>query len=333
MAHKHLTDAERLEISILSEKGYSCREIGSALGRSHASISREINRNSAKGGYQFKSAKMKARLRRKQSKYQGMKICERPGLEEYIIAKLKLQWTPEEIAGRLKKVDTHLPYISGKGIYKWLYSAWGQAYCPLLPKRRHTPRKRRGKKPEREMIPHRVSFHMRPVEANDRSEFGHFEEDTMVSGKRTKSKVALAVFCERKGRYSRLSKMRNMKPKTHVRAQRKMARCLKMKTITYDNGIENKQHEKVATMLNVQTFFCDPYSSWQKGTVENTIGRIRRFIPKGSDIGQFTHRQIADIEYWLNHTPRKCLNFNTPYEIMAENLRFISPSPSGAFEG
>lgn len=333
MAHTHLTDAERLEMSILFEKGYSRRDIGSALGRSHTSIGREINRNSAKGEYQPKSAKMKARIRRKQSKYQGMKVRERPELQGYITAKLELQWTPEEIAGRLKKVDTHLPYISGKGIYKWLYSSWGQAYCHLLPKKRHKPRKKRTKKVKREMIPNRISFHIRPVGANDRSEFGHFEEDTMVSGKRTKSKVALAIFCERKGRYSRLSKMNNMKPITHVKAQQKMSKGLKMETVTYDNGIENKQHEKVAKMLNVRTFFCDPYASWQKGTVENTIGRIRRFIPKGADINQFTHRQIADIEYWLNHTPRKCLNFKTPYEIMAENLRFISTNPSGAFEG
>lgn len=333
MAHSHLTDAERLEIGILLGKGYSCRDIGSALGRSHASISRELRRNRTLGGYQPRSAKMKARMRRRQSKYQGMKVRERPDVEGYIVAKLKLYWTPEQIAGRLKYVDTHLPYISGKGIYKWLYSAWGQAYCHLLPKKRHKPARRRKKKTRREMIPNRISFHYRPVEADRRIEHGHFEEDTMVSGRRTKSKVALAVFCERKARYSRLSRMKNMRPEIHVRAQQKMAKGLKMETVTYDNGIENKQHEKVAHLLEVRTFFCDPYASWQKGMVENTIGRIRRFIPKGADIGQFSHRQIAGIECWLNHTPRKCLNFKTPHEIMSENLRFISPSPSGAFEG
>ena len=101
------------------------------------------------------------------------------------------------------------------------------------------------------------------------------------------------------------------------------------KTITHDNGIENKNHEDVAVALSVKTFFCDPYSSWQKGSVENTIGRIRRFIPKGADISLYSNKEIAAIEHWLNHTPRKCLGYKTPYEVMLENnllLSSISPS-------
>jgi len=324
MKHTHLTDTERLELSILLEKGYSLRAIGKAMQRSHTSISREIKRNSVNGKYHPKKAKAKARNRRKLSKYQGMKVRERPKLKMYIIARLRLYWTPEEIAGRLKEVDTHLPYISGKGIYKWLYSAYGQRYCHLLPKQRYRPKKKRKKKTKREMIPNRVGIEHRPVEANERTEFGHFEEDTMVSGRKTRSKVALAIFCDRKARYSRLKKMRNMKPKTHLCAQKTMARGLRMKTITYDNGIENKNHEEVAKELSVDIFFCNPYSSWEKGTVENTIGRIRRFIPKGADISKYTDKQIQIIEDWLNHTPRKCLNFLTPYEIMTKNLCFIS---------
>jgi IS30 family transposase len=324
MKYTHITGPERLEISILLEKGYSHEDIGSALGRSQTSVSREIKRNSVNGKYQPEKAKAKARVRRRMSKYQGMKVNERPELEKYIIAKLKLRWTPEEIAGRLKKVDSHLPYISGKGIYKWLYSAYGQKYCHLLPKQRYRLKKRRGKKTKREMIPNRVGIEHRPVSANERAEFGHFEEDTMVSGRRTGSKAALAVFCERKARYTKLGLMKNMKPKTHVKVQKRMAKTLRMKTITYDNGIENKNHEELALALSVRTFFCDPYSSYQKGTVENTIGRVRRFIPKGADLSTYTAKEIQKIEDWLNHTPRKCLNFRTPHEIMTKNLRFIS---------
>jgi len=333
MTHKHFTNAERSELSILRKKGYSCREIGNALGRSHTSISREIKRNRVNGKYQPLKAKAKARNRRKLSKYQGMKVEEQTELKKYIISKLKRKWTPEEIAGRLKEVDTHLPYVSGKGIYKWLYSVYGQPYCFFLPKQHFRPRKQRKKKAKREMIPNRVGIEHRPVEANERTEIGHFEEDTMVSGRRTKSKAALAVFCGRMSRYTKLAKMRDMKPSTHVKAQKKMAKNLHIKTITYDNGIENKNHEKIAKELSVSTFFCNPYSSWEKGTVENTIGRIRRFIPKGADISKYTDKQIQKIEDWLNHTPRKCLNFLTPYEIMQKNLRFISNHPSGAFEG
>lgn len=324
MKYTHFTNAERSEISILIDKGYSHRDIGKTLGRSQPGISREIKRNSVDGKYQPCKAKVKARSRRKLSKYQGMKVEEHPELRRYVISKLKLKWTPEEIAGRLKNVDTHLHYVSGKGIYKWLYSVYGQPYCFLLPKQRFRPRKRHKKKTKREMIPNRVGIKHRPVEANERTEIGHFEEDTMVSGRRTKSKAALAVFCGRMSRYTRLAKMSNMKPSTHIKAQRKMAKNLHIKTITYDNGIENKDHEQIAKELLVSIFFCNPYSSWEKGTVENTIGRIRRFIPKGADISKYTDKQIQKVEDWLNHTPRKCLNFLTPYEIMQKNLPFIS---------
>ena len=98
-----------------------------------------------------------------------------------------------------------------------------------------------------------------------------------------------------------------------------MAQGLHLRTLTYDNGIENKYHEEIADTLSIQTYFCKPYHSWEKGTVENTIGRIRRFIPKGSDVANYTPKYIAKIEHWLNHTPRKCLKFKTPYEIMFSN--------------
>jgi len=323
MKQTHLTDLERLEISILLKKRYSFRAIGEAMDRPHTTIAREVKRNSVNGNYCPRKARAKARVRRRLSKYQGMKVHERPELKKYIVEKLKLKWTPEEIAGRLKEIDTRLPYISGKGIYKWLYSAHGQRYCHLLTKQRYRPRRRRKKKTKREMIPNRVGIEHRPLAATKRTEIGHLEEDTMVSGRKTGSKAALAVFCDRKARYSKLKKMPNMKPRTHLKAQKEMAQELHIKTITYDNGIENKNHEELAKELSVETFFCNPYSSWEKGTVENTIGRIRRFIPKGSDISKYTAKQIQTIEDWLNHTPRKCLNFLTPYEIMTKNLLSI----------
>jgi len=317
--HKKLTQLDRREIFILLKKEYSYREIGRAMSRSHTSISREVKENSVNGRYDPEKAHMKAQAKRRFSKYQGMKVEQRPKLREYIIEKLKDKWTPEEIAGRIKEVDTYIPYISGKGIYKWLYSAYGQRYCHLLVKKRYKAKKRRKKKGKREVIPNRIGIEKRPEEANNRCKVGHFEEDTMVSGRKHKSKAALAVFCDRMARYSKLKKMRNMKPQTHIKAQEGMAKGIKIKTITKDNGLENRFHEQLAKKLKVQIYFCNPYSSWEKGTVENTIGRIRRFIPKGADVAQYSHVQISKIEHWLNHTPRKCLNFRTPHEIMTQN--------------
>lgn len=332
MKHKHLQEDERLQIKILKDKGYSNREIGEALGRDHSSIGRELIRNNTKGKYDPRAAKVKDSNRRKCSKYQGMKVEAHRDLREYIIKYLKLFWTPEEISGRLKVADTHLPYISSKGIYKWLYSAWGQRYCDLLPKKRFKPKKHQRKKTQRVMIPNRIDIDMRPKEANERLELGHAETDTMVSGKRHKSTAALSVLTDRKARYTRLRKIKNLRPKNHNRAILHMSKGLPLHTLTYDNGIENKHHEKIAVALSIQTYFCKPYHSWEKGTVENTIGRIRRFIPKGANIADYSHRYIAKIEHWLNHTPRKCLNFKTPYEIMFSH-HTSSNSSTGAFQG
>lgn len=334
-SRSHITDSDRSEISILLGKEHSRREIAEALGKSHTSIVREIQRNSTKAGYDPLAAKAKARTRRKQSKHQGMKVEDSAETRQYVVKHLKLHHTPEEIAGRLKNVDTHVPYVSHEAIYKWLYSAYGQRYCFLLPSQRFKPRKRSGKKTERSMIPNRVGIEERPEEANARSEYGHYETDTIVSGKRSGSKAALDVLVERKARYTRLRRLPNLKPSTNNKALIRMTKDLRISTLTYDNGIENRNHEELALILMIKAYFCNPYSSWEKGTIENTNGRIRRFIPKGADLNDYSDAQIQKIEDWLNHTPRKCLCYKTPYEIMLENNRFISTSktPTGAFEG
>lgn len=335
MAHHHFTSAERLEISILLKKEYSHHDIARELGCSQSSVSREIKRNRVRKRYDPRQARVKARQRRRYSKYQGMKVREHPALQIFIIKKMKEGWTPDEIAGRLKSGRRSFPSISAKGIYKWLYSVYGQKYCPLLCSQQLKPKKRRPKT-ERSMIPNRRGIEKRPEEANNRTEYGHAETDTAVSGKRHDSRHALAVLHERKARYVRLRKIPNMKPTSMTRALKRMAKDLTLRTITYDNGIENRDHETVAAALKVQTYFCNPYHSWEKGGVENTIGRIRRYLPKGSNLADYSDADIARIEHWLNHTPRKCLNWKTPYEIMIENHLFVSsplPNPTDAFEG
>jgi IS30 family transposase len=335
MAYQQLSEAEQLHLSILLKKNFSLRDIAEAMSRNHTTLGREIKRNSVNGNYDPRKAKQKKRVRRRYSKYQGMKVRERPDLQRFIIKKLMAGWTPEEIAGRLRTKRKDLPYISAKGIYKWLYSVHGQQYCHLLCSQQLKPRKRR-QKAERSMIPHRIGIEERPKEVNNRSTFGHGETDTMVSAKRHDSKHSLAVLHERKARFVRLRKIPNMKPASMTRALKKMAKGITLRTITYDNGIENRDHETVAKALAVKTYFCNPYHSWEKGGVENTIGRIRRYIPKGSNLADYSDRDIAKIEHWLNHTPRKCLNWSTPYEIMSENRLFVSstsPNPSGALEG
>lgn len=332
MSHHQFSDADRSEISILLKKGYSHHEIADALDCAQSNISREIKRNSVNGRYDPKKAKLKARIRRRYSKYQGMKVRARPKLQEFIVKKLKKFWSPDTIAGHLKHEQAALPYISAKGIYKWLYSIHGQKYCPLLCSQKLKPKRRRPKA-ERSMIPHRRGIEERPAEANDRSTFGHGEADTMLSGKRHDSKDSLAVLQERRSRYVRLRKISNLKARTMTRALKTMAKDLKLATLTYDNGIENRDHESLAIALEIKTYFCNPYHSWEKGGVENVIGRIRRFIPKGANLADYSNADIARIEHWLNHSPRKCLNYKTPYAMMKMNLLSISNHPGDAFEG
>ncbi len=333
MAHRHFSDAERSELSILLRKGYSHREIARALGRSQPSVSREVGRNSVRGVYDPGKAKAKARIRRRYSKYQGMKVRERPRLQAHVLEKLQAGWTPEMIAGRLAVEASDVPRVSAKGIYKWLYSVYGQRYCGLLASRRRTPKRRRGAKAVRHLIPNRIGIEERPARANERAETGHLEVDTMVSGRRSRSAAALSVLCDRRSRFTRLRKLPNLRPSVHARALVRMTDGLPVRTLTFDNGIENRDHARVARALKASTFFCRPYHSWEKGTVENTIGRVRRFLPKGTDLAACSRRDIARIETWLNHTPRKCLNWKTPYEIMTADLRSTSPRPSDAFEG
>lgn len=330
----HIKKEERSEISILINKGYSCREIGRALGRSHTSISREIRANSVRGEYDSHKANQKAYVKRKYSKYQGMKIRQRPELEAHIRRKLKEEYTPEEIAGLLKLEDTHLPYVSAKGIYKYLYSMYGQDMCKYLYTKRYNKRKRK-KKTERVMIPNRVGIEMRSKEANERLETGHFEGDTIVSGKKHKSKVALSVLFERKLNLVKIRKISNLKPDSNNRAILDMIKGIDVRTITFDNGIENTKHDQISAKRGVDIYFCDPYSSWQKGGVENINRLIRRFIPKGANIADYSHQYISMIENYLNNKPRKKLGFKTPFQAVSEtNLFFNKTSPrGGAFEG
>lgn len=334
MSYHHFSDSERSEIKILLSKGYSNHQIGISLARHHTTIGREISTNSTNGTYDPPKAKVKARQRRRYSKYQGMKINDHDALRTYVIAELKKFRTPEQISGRLKEIDQHLPYVSKKAIYEWLYTARGQKYCCFLPSKRLQPKKRREKKTERFMIPNRRDIAERSKKVGDRSRYGDFETDTVVSGKKTRSKAALTVLHERKSRYVRLKKIPSLRPTENRKAIVKMGESfVVMHTLTHDNGIENKEHEQVAEALDLTTYFCRPYASWEKGGIENMNGRIRRFIPKGCDIDTFSDAEIQSIEDRLNNTPRKCLKYRTPHEIMSKRNLLTSPDSTGALEG
>ncbi len=166
------------------------------------------------------------------------------------------------------------------------------------------------------MISDRIGIEERPPEVADRLTFGHLEADTIVSGKRHNSKAALAVMQERKSRHLSARKIKNLSPKIFTKSIKSMTKKLtKKETITLDNGMENRDHKN----FNIPAYFCDPYSSWQKGGIENGNKMIRRFIPKGSNIDDYSDQYISYIIGILNKKPRKSLGYKTPIEVLNEN--------------
>lgn len=323
--YKHFNQAKRDRLEALLNSGHRQGEIAGILEVSQSSISRELKRNRRKirpgdkiknSRYESSAAEHKALVRREASKYQGMKTEQNSDLRKYIIDKLKQHWNPDEISGRMK--DDHEPFYASKtAIYDWLRSSYGQRYCICLYSRRYR-KKKRGKKKERALIPNRIGIESRPLGATNRSRYGHYEGDTMVSAKETKSKAALSVIYERKAKYIDAKKIRNLKPDSHNQALKEMLEHKKVLSLTQDNGIENTRHQE----LGLATYFCDPYSSWQKGGIENANKMIRRFIPKGSDISDYSDEYVKMIVNILNNKPRKSLGYKTANELMLEKNLF-----------
>ena len=314
-----ITDTERSEIDILHAKGYSARSIAAALGRSPNTIATELKRNSYKDGrYVAIRAKQKAYARRKYARYQGKKIQEDDELRSFIIMKLTEHWNPDEIAGYLKSNPEMGIYASKTTIYEWLRSAWGQRYCGLLYCKRYNRRPRKKNKTSREMIPNRISVTERAVAALNRTEIGHHEYDSVVSGKRSGSTVALAVLYERSSRLVRAKLVPNLKPEPYAGTIVELAEGLQTRTMTTDNGIENKQHGLIAQKTGAPVFFTDPYSSWQKGGVENANRMLRRYFPKGTDFATVSQTDVVYALTLINNKPRKILGYKSSLQVAKE---------------
>lgn len=314
-----LDDSERCQIDILHSRGYSDRAIGRVLGRSPNTISEELKRNSYKDGrYVAACAKQKSYVKRKYAKYQGKKIQENNELRSFVILKLTEHCNPTEISGYMKDHPELGFYASKTAIYEWLYSAWGQAYCEHLYSHRYKPKPRKNNKAGRVMIPNRVSVTERPEAASRRQEIGHCEYDSVVSGKRSGSTHALAVLIERSTRLVRAELVPNLKPEAYAQAITKLASGLSVTSFTTDNGIENRRHELVTQNTGAPVFFTNPYSSWQKGSVENANKMLRRYFPKGTDFATVTQTDVAHALRRINNKPRKILGYKSSLQVAKE---------------
>lgn len=320
--YTHLKPEERDKISIFSTMKYSRRKIAKEIGRSTSTITREFKRGvTQKDQYfavttQLKVDSKKRNARRKRK-------TDNPVIQKYIIDKIKppFLWSPEIISVKIKE---DLGISVGKdSIYTFIYKDKPELTRYLF--RRHPGKKTRNKakKTDRTLIPNRTGIEKRPDKANNREEFGHFEADTIVS---KASLAALLVIADRKTRRIKIKKLARKTAEltsSSIIFTLQVYNIVQLLTITYDNGSEFCWHEKVNKELNMQSFFCNPYSSWEKGTVENINGLIRRFFPKGTDFDKITDEQIQCVEDWINNRPMKVLGYKSPnqkYSELQQNL-------------
>ncbi len=313
--YRHFDHKERTLIYWWRKENLSLREIARRLRRSHTSISRELRRNRWCGQSYFPRGAQILAVSRVQRRAKRDRLKSKQ-VQAYVHEKLHIGWTPELIAGRLKQ-QGELPTVCHESIYQYIYCR-AQHLIAYLP-RHH--QKRRPKRPYRktgERIKNRTGIDQRPKAATTRREYGHWEADMIVAGDRHHG---LNVLVERKSRLTHISVLPN---KTAAATKQVMCRrlnaypCSLKQSITYDNGSENTCHEELNEALGTTSFFCAPYHSWEKGSVEQVNGLIRRFLPKGTNFHELGHGEINRIEKLLNHRPRKCLNYRTPYEVFRE---------------
>lgn len=294
------------------DKNYSFRDIAKSLGRSVSTISEEIRQNSVKGEYRPAKAHHKAYVRRKYSKYQGKKIVSNRELRGFVEEKLYDDQSPQAIAGRLKKREKHLPFVSKDSIYRYIKSVYGRQieYFRTKRKARRWKHRARAKK-----LKDRVFIDKRPLIIDQRKRLGDAESDFIESGKAGKG-LLLAVV-DRKSRMSFLEKI-TKRDIIHVHQAfgRIKERFPEMRTITTDNDLLMQKHQELEQLLKVKIYFCHPYHSWEKGAVENINKQIRKDIPKSSDISKYSRCFIRKIEDKLNRRILQCLDYQTPNEVM-----------------
>ena len=315
MSHTQLTQDERSQIYALWQQDFTMTKIAETIGYHKSTISREINRNSGLRGYRPKQAQNLTNSRRMSAK-KNIRLT--VSILKIIKAKLKLKWSPEQIVGwmKSKKMDT----VSHECIYQ--YVSWdrkfgGQLYKDLRQGNRKRRRKYGTGKSARGQLKNRVSIDERPIEVELKKTIGHWEGDTIIG---LNHKGAVVTLTERKSNILKMMLVPNRKAETVRAAIKDMLISIKdnIDTITFDNGKEFGDHEKIASDLNTKIYFADPYCSWQRGLNENTNGLIRQYIPKKTDFTKLTQKQVAKIEREINERPRKLLEFKSPFEIFEE---------------
>lgn len=324
---KHITKEERHVISAYLKDCLSLRSVAKKLHRSVSSISDEVSAGGGRESYEPNVAHFNAQLRKWKANSRNPMKDER--VWAYVLERLEEGLSPEQIAGRIRddyKADKKMR-ISHETIYVFVNSREGRALDLAKCLRRKKFKKlRKGRlkalPPKKTKIPNRTPITKRPKAVANKKRFGDWESDLM-EGKRG-TKAALSVQKERKSQYVCLKKISNKTSKENNQAIKMNLSVFPktmLRTITYDNGSENVNHDEINKLFGMLSFFCDAYASWQKGSVENVIGLVREYLPKGIDLNKVSDEEVQAIQDRLNNRPRKCLGYKTPNEVLSKHLK------------
>jgi IS30 family transposase len=322
---KRLSLAERIVIETLLKEKRSRSYIAKTLSRARSTVTREVNKwvENPDESYNANLAHWCV-IEDNKNKRNQRKIDQVPSLKTYIYRGLLNNWSPEQIAGRIKEDypnDCRMS-ISHEAIYQHVYSQpqakMNKKLISLLPYHKSRRRSPKGSLKRKIKIKCRVCIENRPKHIEDRKEIGHWEGDLMIG---VKQGSAIGTLVERKTRFTYIVKLANKKSNTVTSAFSKALNTLDKswrKTLTYDNGVEMAYHQKLTAKTGMDVYFAHPYSSWERGTNENTNGLIRRYLPKGTNFHQITEEQLKNIQHKLNNRPRKILGYKTPLEAMKQ---------------
>lgn len=299
----------------MKKKQYSLREIAGALGRAVSALSYELRRNRVKGSYDPKKAQHKAYVRRRKAKFQAKKIVEHRALRKFVERALLAGRSPASIAGRITHHEKHLPSISADSIERFLKSVYGRR-IEAHRKRLQEKQKRHTRRPKVRQLKDRKFIDVRPRIIDARSRVGDTEADFIESGRNGNGRLLVVV--DRKLRMVFIEKIFPVRVKNITNAFMKIkTRYPELWTITTDNDILLAHHQQLERLLGVPIYFCHPYHSWEKGSIENANGVIRVYIPKGSDIAKYSWQFIRSAETKVNDRYMECLRFATPREALA----------------
>ena len=323
-----LTLAEREEISRAVVVGHSIRSIAASLGRAPSTISRELNRNGGEERYRASRADQAAWDRARRPK--SCKLAQNRTLAHIVAGKLQLEWSPQQIAGWLKRTypDDDNGQVSHETIYRSLFiQARGALKKELLQHLRRTRGMRRSrhhtmKTDNHGRITDTVSISERPATVEDRAVPGHWEGDLLFGSKNSQ----IATLVERQTRYVMLVKVDGKDTETVINALIKHAHKLPhelYQSLTWDRGKEMADHKRFTLATDIKVYFCDPQNPWQRGSNENTNGLLRQYFPKGTDISFYSQAKFNAVARRLNERPRKTLNYETPAERFAQSVASI----------